>query len=279
VSGLDTAILVVIGLSALLGAIRGMLTEVLSLLVWVAALWLTVAFGDVASAEFTGIATPLLRSLAGYGATFAIVVVVGNIAVWVLRTMLHGAGLSGTDRALGFGFGAARGYAIVLAVVLLVSFTPWSRSTLWRESSLMPAFTAPAGWIVAQLPDGSDLVAFAAPALNALPSMASAGQAAMADAASVTDAASSSARPSLQGLDLSHAAQWLGVMPQEGNPLLRQWAEQAGLGSPTAVDARPAGDPARIAPGATAPDPASVRQGTGTEGDPANVKNSSPEPN
>lgn len=284
-SGLDTAILVVIGLSALLGAIRGMLTEVLSLLVWVAALWLTVAFGDTAAAEFTGIETPLLRSLAGYSATFALVVIVGNIAVWLLRTLLHGAGLSGTDRLLGFGFGAVRGYAIVLAVVLLVSFTPWSRATLWRESSLMPAFTAPAGWIVAQLPDGSDLVAFAAPALNALPSMASAGQAAMADGAAVSEAMPSTAAgnvalPPLAGLDISHAAQWLGVMPQQGNPVLQQWAAQAGLGAAPPAEARPAGDPALIGPtGAVATDPASVRNGTAIERDPANVKNPVPEQN
>ena len=262
-TGLDTAILVVIGLSAVLGAIRGMLTEVLSLLVWVAALWLTVAFGDVAAAEFTGIETPLLRALAGYGATFALVVVVGNIAVWLLRTLLHGAGLSGTDRMLGFGFGAARGYAIVLAVVLLVSFTPWSRATLWRESALMPVFTVPAGWIVAQLPDGSELVAFAAPALNALPSMASDGHAAMSDAADATGAASASALPPIAGLDIAHAAQWLGVMPQEGNPMLRQWASQAGLVAPSA------GDPERV--GASALDAPS--------GDPANTQHPNPESN
>lgn len=279
-TGLDTAILVVIGLSAVLGAIRGMLTEVLSLLVWVAALWLTVAFGDVAAAEFTGIETPLLRALAGYGATFALVVVVGNIAVWLLRTLLHGAGLSGTDRWLGFGFGAARGYAIVLAVVLLVSFTPWSRATLWRESALMPVFTVPAGWIVAQLPDSSELVAFAAPALNALPSMASDGHAAMSDAADATGAASASALPPIAGLDIAHAAQWLGVMPQEGHPMLRQWAAQAGLGAPSGVPA--AGDAARIAPDtSTSDDPACVGASAldAPSGDPANTQHPNPESN
>ena len=275
-TGLDTAILVVIGLSAVLGAIRGMLTEVLSLLVWVAALWLTVAFGDVAAAEFTGIETPLLRALAGYGATFALVVLLGNIVVWLLRTLLHGAGLSGTDRWLGFGFGAARGYAIVLAVVLLVSFTPWSRATLWRESALMPAFTVPAGWVVAQLPDGSELVAFAAPALGALPAMASQGHAAMSDGAAV-DSTGSTTLPPVAGLEIAHAAQWLGVVPQEGNPLLRQWAAQAGLGA--TAEPRPAsGDPARIAPG---DDPARVGAATpdASASDPANTQHPNPESN
>ncbi len=197
-NGLDIAILVVIGLSALLGAIRGMLTEVLSLLVWVAALWLTVVFGAAVAAEFTAITTPLLRSLAGYAATFAIVVILGNLLVWLLRALLHGVGLSGTDRAFGFGFGAARGYAIVLAVVLLVSFTPWSRAALWRDSSLMPVFTVPAAWIVARLPDGSELAEFARPALDRVPK--------------------NGPQP-MDRIDLTHAAQWLGWLPQQGDSL------------------------------------------------------------
>lgn len=159
-NGLDTAILVVMGLSALLGAIRGMLTEVLSLLVWVAALWLTIAVGDDLAATFTGIEAPLLRSAAGHAATFTFVIIVGNLLIWLLRALLHGVGLSGTDRAFGFGFGAVRGYAIVLTAVLLVSYTPWSKAALWRESTLMPLFTAPAGWIVSRLPDASELLAF-----------------------------------------------------------------------------------------------------------------------
>ena len=274
-NGLDTAILVVMGLSALLGAIRGMLTEVLSLLVWVAALWITVSFGDSVAAEFTGIATPLLRSLAGHGATFAIVVVVGHLGVWLLRTILHGAGMSGTDRMLGFGFGAARGYAIVLAVVLLVSFTPWSRAQLWRDSMLMPMFSTPAGWIVAQLPDSSELTAFAAPALNALPEGGQGASGANVDGSG--DAANVGAPqplPPLAGLDIGHAAQWLGVMPQEGNPVLRQWAEQAGLTN-TAPPA-PLGDAAKVGASTPAIDPARI--GTSSEsGDPADVQQPSPE--
>lgn len=266
-TGLDTAILVVIGLSAVLGAIRGMLTEVLSLVVWVAALWLTVAYGDVAANEFTGIETPLLRALAGYGATFALVVVVGHLGVWLLRTILHGAGMSGTDRLLGFGFGALRGYAIVLAVVLLVSFTPWSRAALWRESALLPAFTTPSGWIVAQLPDGSELVAFAAPALGALPAMAAEGHAAMSDTTVDTGAPAAGS-----GLDLALAAQWLGLMPQDGAPVLRQWASQAGLGAPS--NAMPIDDPARIAP--STGDRARVAP---PSGDPANTQHPNPESN
>lgn len=238
---LDALILVVMGLSALLGAIRGMLTEVLSLLVWVAALWLTVAFGDAVAAEFTGIETPLLRSLAGHGATFALVVIVGNLLAWLLRALLHGTGLSGTDRALGLGFGAVRGYAIVLAGVLLVSFTPWSRGALWRESTLMPLFIGPSGWIVAQLPDRSALVAFARPALDALPARPDKGAGPAAEGTAIGQALPG--LPGLQGVDLAQAAQWAGLAVQGGfGPGATPPVDPASV----AGDAPPGGDPAAV---------------------------------
>ena len=142
----------------------------------------------------------------------------------------------------------------------------------------MPAFTVPAGWIVAQLPDGSELVAFATPALNALPSMASDGHAAMSDGAATGGAGANGALPPVAGLEIAHAAQWLGLVPQDGNPVLRQWAAQAGLGSPSGVPAD--GDAARIAPGTTmSDDPARVGASPldAPSGDPANTQHPNPE--
>lgn len=156
---LDYLILLLVVLSALLGLIRGMVSEVLSLLVWVAAIWGAVAFGGPMGDALDGIDTPLLSSLAGHAAVFVIIVVVGNLLVWLVRAALRGIGLSGPDRMLGFGFGAARGYAIVLAGVLLVGFTPWSGSGMWRDSTLLPFFFGPSEWIASQLPESSELLA------------------------------------------------------------------------------------------------------------------------
>jgi len=190
---LDYLILLLVGLSGLLGLIRGMVSEVLSLLVWVVAIWGTVAFGGAMAGALDGIDTPLLRSLAGHATVFVIVIVVGNLLVGLVRAMLRGTGLSGPDRMLGFGFGAARGYAIVLAGVLLVSFTPWSRSGMWRDSALLPFFFGPSEWIASQLPESSELLAFARPVLNAVP-----GQVASAVA-----------------IDPVQAAQWAGLLVKD----------------------------------------------------------------
>ena len=67
------------------------------------------------------------------------------------------------------------------------------------------------------------------------------------------------------------------MVPQEGNPLLRQWAAQAGLGAPAEAPAT-RGDPARIAPGG---DPARVGVSAldAPSGDPANTQHPNPESN
>jgi len=249
---LDYLILLLVGLSALLGLIRGVVAEVLSLLVWVVAIWGTVAFGGPMGGALDGIDTPLLRSLAGHASVFVIIVVVGNLLVWMVRAVLRGTGLSGTDRMLGFGFGTARGYAIVLAGVLLVSFTPWSRSGLWRESALLPLFFGPTEWIASQLPESSDLLAFARPVLDAVP-----GQAASAVA-----------------IDPAQAAQWAGLLAKDPGALFGRPAS-----APPGTDAAaPAlgGDPALIG-GGRPTDSVDVRNSRQAPADPARLQ-PAPEP-
>ena len=168
---IDLAILLVLGLSALLGLVRGVLTEVLSLLVWIAAIFLSMAFGDQAAASVTGIESALLRSVAAHLGVFVLVLLVGNLLIWLLRTLIHGIGLSIPDRLLGAGFGAVRGYAIVLVGVLVAGFTPWVESAAWRESRLLPLWEAPSLWLRANGPEPSALAAFL-DAIDAGPALA-----------------------------------------------------------------------------------------------------------
>jgi membrane protein required for colicin V production len=157
---IDLAILLVIALSALLGLVRGMLTEVLSLLVWIAAVILAIVLGDEVAPRLSGIESPLLRSVAAHAGVFVLVLLVGNLLVWLLRSLFHGIGLSLPDRLLGAGFGALRGYAVVLVGVLAAGFTPWVEGAAWRESRLLPLWEGPGLWLRANWPERSSLVAF-----------------------------------------------------------------------------------------------------------------------
>jgi membrane protein required for colicin V production len=69
-----------------------------------------------------------------------------------MRKLVEGSGLSGSDRMLGMVFGLARGLALVVLVVLLLGFTPFTRDPWWHQSQLLPGFERGAQWLAARLP-------------------------------------------------------------------------------------------------------------------------------
>lgn len=150
----DIAILAVLALSTLFGLMRGFVSEVLSLVCWIAAFWVAWAFGDQI-AQFYGswLHEPAARIVAGYATCFVAVLIVGALVGWILRKLLNVSGLRGGDRVLGMLFGLARGLLLVTFVVLMLGFTAAPREAAWwRQSTLLPAFANGAGWLARQLP-------------------------------------------------------------------------------------------------------------------------------
>jgi membrane protein required for colicin V production len=150
----DIVLLVILGLSTLVGLWRGFVVEVMSLAVWIAAFWLAFAFGDEAARLFEGVVqAEAARLFLGYAALFFSALLVGGLATWLMGRLVKGTGLSGTDRLFGLGFGLVRGLALGCLLVLLLGFTPLPQQAAWRESHLMPGFQAGAEWLRGWLPD------------------------------------------------------------------------------------------------------------------------------
>jgi membrane protein required for colicin V production len=150
----DIVILAVLVLSTLFGLMRGFISEVLSLVCWIAAFWVAWAFGAGIAQLYGGwLADPTARIVAGYVTCFAGVLIVGALVGWMLRMLVKVSGLSGGDRVLGMLFGLARGLLLVTFAVLMLGFTTAPRDAAWwRESALLPAFSNGAGWFAQQLP-------------------------------------------------------------------------------------------------------------------------------
>ena len=149
----DVALLSVIALSCLIGLWRGFVVEVMSLVVWIAAFWFAFAYGDSASALFAGVVeTPSARLFLGYATLFFAALVLGAMATWLIGKLVKTTGLSGTDRLLGLGFGAARGAALCCLFVLVLGFTPLPQDPWWAQSRLLPTFSAGAQWLQGWLP-------------------------------------------------------------------------------------------------------------------------------
>lgn len=150
----DLAILAVLAISLLFGLLRGFVSEVLSLLCWIAAFWVAWKFGDKVAAFYGAwLQQPTARIIAGYVTCFLGVLVVGALLGWLAHKLMDHGGLRGGDRFLGMLFGLARGLVLVTFVVLMLGFTPLPREAAWwRQSTLLPVFENGAGWVAQALP-------------------------------------------------------------------------------------------------------------------------------
>ena len=129
----DWTIVAIVGVSCVLSLLRGFVKEALSLVSWIAATFVAIAFHERLAAIFARwIETPSIRTVLAYIALFVMTLLVGAIIGWLLQQFIEGAGLGWFDRLLGMGFGAARGLLIVLALVILLPMAlPEMRGDSW----------------------------------------------------------------------------------------------------------------------------------------------------
>lgn len=137
-TALDWGLLMVLLASIALGAWRGLLYEVLSLLVWlfafVAAQWLAPwVLENVLHQPAKG--SGLYYAVA-YVMVFIASAFIGGFLVSQLKKITDASGLRTVDRAMGAIFGTVRGTLILLVVAVLVQLTPLARHELWVQSTV-----------------------------------------------------------------------------------------------------------------------------------------------
>ena len=153
---LDWTLVAVIGTSILLGLIRGLMREMISLAGWIAGIWLAFRFAAPISASVPMAQEwPLART-----AVVALLIVVACVFTaafvgWLVRELLKAARLSAADRTLGGLFGLARGVLIIGLAVFLVRDTALYREPLWRESLLLPLVESALAFALRQFPDAT----------------------------------------------------------------------------------------------------------------------------
>jgi len=135
---IDIIILVIIGISSLIGVFRGLVKEALSLASWFAA----IVAGTLFSAQLADLMVNLinnasLRRIAAFAILFIVVIFAGTILSNLVSKLTQAAGLKGADRTLGALFGILRGLIIVLVIVLVGSQFALSRNW-FSDSFLVP---------------------------------------------------------------------------------------------------------------------------------------------
>ncbi len=153
-SWLDIVILVIIGLSALISLVRGFVKESISLVSWILAGVVALRyFSALAGLLEPYVANEMLRNMSAFGLLFVVTLIIGAIVNFMMSQLVSKTGLSGTDKALGVVFGAARGVLIVTMVVLLASQTPMPSTEWWQDSLSVEYFQQMAEWIKGIIPD------------------------------------------------------------------------------------------------------------------------------
>lgn len=152
-NGTDWVILAILGLSILIGLWRGLVAELLSLVIWVAAFWVAAAFGPAVAAQLEHvISVPIARIGLGYALCFIAVLIVGALLRFATRRLIWSTGLSGIDRLFGMLFGFVRGALLVTLLVFLVGLTMFTREPWWQQSVLLPQFQGLAAWLGQNIP-------------------------------------------------------------------------------------------------------------------------------
>lgn len=139
----DWVLLAVLAFSMLLGAWRGLVYEVLSVLGWAASFYAAQYFAPMVAGWL-----PLQSSseTVRYAAAFVLVFVVGvftaGLLAFLLKKLIEAIGLRPVDRTMGAAFGLVRGVILLLAAAVVMDMTALKSSTWWQESKGAPVLTA-----------------------------------------------------------------------------------------------------------------------------------------
>jgi membrane protein required for colicin V production len=152
-SGIDYLLLCIIAISAVIGLWRGLVREVVSLLVWVTAFWLAyIETSSVAGHLTSWISDKGVRWVTAFLLVFIAVYVIGFIISHLLTKLVQSVGMTATDRLAGSGFGFVRGVVLASTLVLVVGMTPMTQDPAWQHSHMVGVFDNMLHWVQRQYP-------------------------------------------------------------------------------------------------------------------------------
>jgi membrane protein required for colicin V production len=150
----DYVVLFILACSTIIGIMRGLVKEVLSLLAWILALVVANAYSG-ALAEMLPQAIPgqATRLIVAFIALFIGVRLLMMLLTMTFDSIIKASGLTMADRGLGSLFGLARGVVIVLVAVMVCSMTAIPQQDFWKNAQLRPLAESTAHMIKPFLPD------------------------------------------------------------------------------------------------------------------------------
>ena len=153
-AAVDWIFLTVLAFSMLLGAWRGLVYEVLSVLGWAVSFYAAQYFAPVVAGWL-----PLQSSseTVRYAAAFVLVFVAAVFAAgglaFLFKKLIEAIGLRPVDRTMGAAFGLVRGVILLLAAAVVINMTALEKSVWWQESKGAPLLSATLKGLKPALPE------------------------------------------------------------------------------------------------------------------------------
>ena len=142
-TAVDWILLGVLGFSMLLGAWRGLVYEVLSVLGWVVSFFVAQWFApDLATRLPVQSASDPIRYAAAFVLIFIATVFAAGLLAFIFKKLVAAIGLAPVDRVLGAAFGVLRGVILLLAATVVIDMTALKTSSWWQESKGAPLLSA-----------------------------------------------------------------------------------------------------------------------------------------
>lgn len=165
-SWLDVLFIAIFAVSALVGVLRGLIKESISLGTWVLAFWISIRFSSALAGLLPDSLSELefsvgelqfrvdnLRVGLAMLILFILTLIVGGVVSFLLGHLVKLANFSTADRVLGGVFGLLRAGVLIVGLVLGAGLTTVPRSQSWQNSVLVAPFEGAAVWVLGILPD------------------------------------------------------------------------------------------------------------------------------
>ena len=144
----------VLVLSMLLGALRGLVYEVLSVLGWAVSFYAAQYFApQVASWLPLQSSSETVRYAAAFVLVFVASLFAAGLIAFLGKKLIAAFGLRPVDRTMGAAFGVVRGVILLLAAAVVMDLTALKNSVWWQESKGAPLLTATLKGLKPALPE------------------------------------------------------------------------------------------------------------------------------
>lgn len=144
----------VLAVSLLLGAWRGLVYEVLSVLGWAVSFYAAQWFAPEVSRLLPWpTASESVRYAAAFGLVFVAALFAAGLLTALLKKLVDAIGLRPVDRTLGAAFGVLRGLILLLAATVVIEMTALKSSSWWLGSSGAKLLTVGLAGIKPMLPE------------------------------------------------------------------------------------------------------------------------------